>query len=106
MKTLLATFAMVAVLTVTLMNTGCDRAQAAPGSLNPPNGKSCTVQFRRDALGTAANLPVPPMSSAINDAATSVTGVLKLTTEEWVVLDRDGKEVWIPKGVILLIAFQ
>jgi hypothetical protein len=95
----------VGVFALMLILTGCDHARAA-GFSDPPNGRSCTVQFRRDALGAAASLPVSPMTDGINGADVTVAGTLKHTSDEWVVLDRAGKELWIPKSVILLLHFR
>jgi hypothetical protein len=92
-----------AAFAAALLVTGCDQATAA-GFSSPPVGKPCTIQFRRDALG-AAGLPVSPMTGNINGAETAITGTLKSTSGEWVVLDRGGKEVWVSKTVILLIQF-
>ena len=105
MKRLFATLGFGAALAGALLATGCDRAQAA-GFSNPPNGRQCTVQFRRDALGAAANLPISPLTDGINGADTTVAGILKHTSDEWVILDRGGKEIWIPKSVILLMHFR
>ena len=66
-------------------------------------GKVCTIQFRRDALGAAASNPVPPMTHSYNGADTNVQGKIKRVTNEWVVIEQDAGEIWIPKAVILLI---
>jgi len=104
MKTLLTILACVTAFAATMLLTGCDSATAA-GSSSPPTGKTCTIQFRRDALGAAASLPVSPLASNINGAETAISGTLKSTTSEWVLLERGGKDVWVPKSVILLIQF-
>ena len=105
MKTLLTTLACMAAFAATMLLTGCDQATAA-GSSSPPVGKRCTIQFRRDALGAAASLPVSPMTGNVNGADTAISGTLKSSVGEWVVLDYAGKETWIPKTVVLLIQFQ
>jgi hypothetical protein len=92
-----------AAFAAALFVTGCDKATAA-GFSSPPVGKACTIQFRRDTLG-AAGLPVSPMTGNINGAETAISGTLKSTSGEWVVLDCGGKEVWVSKTVILLIKF-
>jgi hypothetical protein len=67
-------------------------------------GKTCIVQFRRDALGAGAALPIPPMTSGINGAETCISGTLKRSSSDWVVIEgKDGHEIVIPTAVILLI---
>ena len=104
MKTLLITLACITSLVAILLLTGANGAIAADQSTTPA-GKSCTIQFRRDALGAAASLPISPTSSSINGAGTSIHGTFKSIRDEWVIIDRSGREVWIPKSVILLIEF-
>lgn len=104
MKALLPTLACVAALTATLSLTGCEKATAADSSASLA-GKPCTVQFRRDALGAAASLPIPPMTGGINGADTAISCTFKSTRDDWFVVNRAGKELWIPKSVILLIEF-
>lgn len=82
---------------------GCMPPPSMPRYAIPPIGAQCTVQFQRDALGAGANLPIPPRTNQINGADTSVSGTLKQFTTEWIVLDVDGQELWIPKTVVLLI---
>jgi hypothetical protein len=99
MKRHVTTLVCFATISITMLLAGCDRG------LIPPAGKSCTIQFRRDALGTAATMPVPPMTDNINGAETSISGTLKSSAGAWVVLDHGGVEVWIPKTAILLIKY-
>ena len=87
-----------ALLAVALLSA-CDRSDTPSLQI----GKPCTIQFRRDALGAAASLPVPPMTGSINGADTSIAGTLKRSTAEWLVIEKSGDEIWIPKSVILLI---
>ena len=95
------------ILTLALLGSvvfsGCGKQDVPPDVPALQVGKACTVQFRRDALGAAANIPVSPTTHNINGAETCVMGTLKRAMAEWVVLERNGKEIWIPKSVILLI---
>ena len=79
--------------------TACDRTNSPSLQL----GKPCTIQFRRDALGAGASLPISPMTGSMNGADTSVAGTLKRATPEWIVIEKSGDELWIPRSVILLI---
>lgn len=73
-----------------------------------PVGSTCTVQFRRDALGTARETPVSHATDNFNGADVRVTGKLVKTDENWVVVEKyGGKEVfWIPRENVLLIEFS
>ena len=99
MTALLITFACVTAFPASLLLTGCDRVSS------PPAGKSCTIKFRMDALGVARDSPVSPMmTGTFNGGEVAIDGTLQRISDEWVVLlDRNGKEVWVPKSVILLI---
>ena len=90
---------LVAALLAAFLFSACDR----PDAPSLQSGKPCTIQFRRDALGAGASLPISPMIGGINGAETSTAGTLKRATAEWVVIERSGDEIWIPKSVILLI---
>jgi hypothetical protein len=71
----------------------------------PPIGKTCTVQLRRDAMGAAAPVPIPPLSANHNGVDTCVTGKLKMINADWVVIDRNGADLWVPKSSVLLVQF-
>ena len=105
MKTLLIVSSCVAAVAATILITGSHRAIAASGLSGIPVGKSCTVQFRRDALGAANSVPIGPMTGSINGAETSVSGTLKTIMDEWIILDRGGKNIWVPKTVVLSLQF-
>lgn len=92
------------MFSATLLLTGCDRSTAAVHP-SPPVGKSCSIQFRRDVLGSGASGPSSPLAGNINGADVAISGTLKSSNGEWVVLDVQGIETWVPKGVILLIQF-
>ena len=46
------------------------------------------------------------MSGNINGADTAISCIYRSTREDWVIVERAGKELWIPKSVILLIEFS
>ena len=101
-------FSILVLTFVALGTIGCDNktsdSRSSPESMCPKLGASCTVQFRRDALGASANLPVPPTTSSINGANVSVGGKFSKMNEDWVVLKGGNKgEIWIPRSVILLL---
>ncbi len=92
-------FILALALLGSVVFTGCGKQDVPALQV----GKACTIQFRRDALGAASHNPVPPTTNNMNGADTSIDGTLKRATAEWVVIDRKGRELWIPKSVILLI---
>jgi hypothetical protein len=79
------------------------RAFAAWGTGGSPVGANCTIQFRRDALGTAASSPVPPLTGMHNGADTCVAGKVKSLNNEWLVVDAGNKDLWIATSAVLLI---
>ena len=104
MKPLLTPLACIAMMIAALSLTGCDHTSTADRPASAP-GKSCTLQFRRDALGAAASLPISPLVGGINGADTAMSCTYKGTHEDWVIVEHAGKELWIPKSVILLLEF-
>ncbi len=82
--------------------SGCNYADTG----GPELGKTCTIQFRRDALGAAANLPISPNTDGINGADTSISGKLVRVTTDWLVIERGGKDLWIPQSVVLMVIEQ
>lgn len=72
--------------------------------MDPPIGATVQVQFRRDALGGAASLPVPPTTSGINGAEVSLSGSLSKVTPRWLVLRIATKDHWISRDSVLLVA--
>ena len=83
-------------------------APGEPPFLKQHLGEACTVQFRRDALGGAATLPVPPTSAAINGATVAQEGTLQAVEGEGIVIEdslHQEKTYWIPYDVILNVSF-
>ena len=100
MKPIIRTSILTGALLASVVLSGCDH-QDAP---TLQAGKTCTLQFRRDALGAGATLPISPMTGNINGAETSISGTLKRSSSDWVVIEgKGGREILIPKSVILLI---
>ncbi len=103
--------AILVIILGVLGMAGCESktpsAQSSTNRIYPKAGAYCTVQFRRDALGASANLPIPPTTGNINGAAVCVTGKFSKMNEDWVILtEGDSREIWIPRSVILLIKFS
>jgi hypothetical protein len=106
MKTLITVLAMGLAMAGLLAGTGCEQRSLAAigGSVAQPKGKVCTVQLRRDALGSAAASPVPPLTGSINGVQVAITGKVLVMDSEWVMVatEKDGT-IYIPKEVVLLV---
>lgn len=81
-------------------------AAGVPKALKEQIGRSCTVQFRRDALGAAAELPVSPTTGTINGAQVSVSGRLESVDRDWVVIKSGSKGLFIPQSTVLMIQVE
>ncbi|QDV52788.1 hypothetical protein [Gimesia fumaroli] len=66
-------------------------------------GKEVNIQFRRDALGVAAPLPVSPTTSSLNGAKTSISGKLICVDSKGLVIGTERRPTWVPREVILLV---
>ncbi len=66
-------------------------------------GKTVQVQFRRDALGAAATLPISPTTGSINGAETSIVGILTTVESNAIVVNANNRPKWIPREVILFV---
>jgi len=93
----------VCVLTAMLI-TSCSSEKES--YLSQQVGKVCKVQFKRNALGGGATLPVPPTTDVFNGAAVSLSGTLRAVDRQAVVLDSGTKTYWIPKDCVLLIEVE
>lgn len=90
-------YVLIGLLAIGPVLSGCS------GSDQPSTGKSVTVQFRRDALGSAHTLPISPTTDSINGAMVSLRGKLLKVNEEWVVLEYQKQKHWISRDAVLLI---
>ena len=91
-----------------LLSGGCDQSASTGsagggGGPQPPAGSTATVQFRRDYLGGAKDGPASATAGEINGAQVGLSGKLLRVTDEWVVLEAQGREQWVPKSAILYL---
>lgn len=112
--------AMIAGAVLCAMLAGCSVMNASAPAKNGatkamPIGSRCKVQFRRgDALGSAAALPVPPITDTINGAEVGVSGKLLRADADWIVIEENGSgprylkehQLWIPCSAVLLLDFE
>jgi hypothetical protein len=106
---LVTTIALVFPLLMLLCLAGCTRRHAnAPSPFLAQHiGEHCTVQFRRDALGSGAPLPVSPLTNGINGADVSMGGELLAAEGDGIVIQHSHNgRIWIPNHAILLIEFS
>src|SRR5688572_10470340 len=104
---------LVALLLLTVLATpGCDDQSGTTNSggggadsAQPAIDSYIIVQIRRDSLG-AAGAPIPPMSGPVGGAEVAVGGKLRRLNADWVVIESAGRDIWIPRGVVLLIDVQ
>ena len=77
----------VALLAVVVLHvgSGCSRNEGRGGAA-PSVGKQVTVQFRRDALGQAANVVTAPTVDVMNGGSTSLSGTLVAADDGWLLL--------------------
>ena len=81
---------------------GCDVQR--PGTILAGRpGDSCTVYFRRDALGVAADVPSGPTTGNQNGADVALSGEIVRQNDHWLVLKQDKREFSIPVDSILML---
>ena len=97
-------------LCVAIVLAGCDEKGLSP--LQSKVGKSCYVQFRRDALGASAPTGIGPNVHEYSGSPVYIAGTLKKVHSDWIVLtatdplNSSGKaEFMIPVHSILLLNF-
>lgn len=100
---MLSSFPLVAIM----LMAGCSEDSEST-LLSKRIGSTCTVQFRRDALGSGAQIPVPPFTDTINGAQVSASGTLAKVDSQGILLrmDAQAKELWIPYHALLLVDFK
>jgi len=93
------------------------RPKPAKQEFEPYPGTICTVQFRRDVLGAARDLPIGPTVANTNGAIVTLRGELIAVNREAILLDQVNdqyiendvprmKRFWIPKSSILTIEYE
>ena len=101
-------FALVAASTTALVGCGDDDDDDdRPGSsagVQPQLGSNVVVQFRRDYLGAAdSDGPVSATAGNVNGTEVAVAGKLVRVSDEWVVIESQGRELWVPKSAVLYL---
>ncbi len=97
--------------TVALLAFGaCSRSGGSGESpfLKQHVGQPCVVEFRRDALGSGAPLPVSPKTDSMNGADVVQVGKLVAVEGRGLILEETGTppvSYWIPYPVILSVRF-
>lgn len=81
------------------------RVQPLASSAQPPTGRPCRVQFRRDALGLAAPMPLGLTTVSPASRVAQMDGTIDQVSDDWLVLRADGRLWWIPRDVILAVEF-
>lgn len=74
-----------------------------PSPLGSLIGRTCSVQFRRDALGMAAGAPLSPTAESSGGRPARLRGTLTAVGDGWITLSADGATYHIPQATILLI---
>ena len=74
-----------------------------PSPLAALVGRHVRVQFRRDALGSAAPAPIPPTGQGPGGRAVSVTGIVRSASGGWIVLERDKGTYYVSLASVLMI---
>ncbi len=92
----------ITTLSLLIALCGCGLLSGCASVGTPRAGAVCSVQFRRDALGANRNLPISPMTDRIDGAEVSVTGKFKSMSEDWIVVQDNTGDIWIPRGMVLL----
>jgi len=91
---------------LTLLATGCGQSNQSgmdTTELSQWLGDNVRVQFRRDALGAAAALPISPKTGEINGASTTIVGKLVKVHSSSIVIEESQRRKWIPREVILFV---
>jgi hypothetical protein len=79
------------------------RDSLSGGATHTLVGRTCRVQFRRDALGMATPAPLPAGADSSGGRPVTMTGTIVMSADGWVVLESAGRATWIPQSAILTV---
>jgi hypothetical protein len=94
--------AVLGSITIGLVGCGGDPNRSS-AVLAPKIGRQCTVQLRRNLLGTASSSGISPLAGSVNGVEFSVAGTLAQATDSWIILSSGQREYCIPRDNILLL---
>ena len=88
--------------------TGCERdaQHQSRDALSSGIGRSCVVQFRRDALGVAGSHVIPPQGSDPKMTESEIRGTLSALEGHYLILRQEKTTIWVPESSILLVRFE
>lgn len=66
-------------------------------------GREVTILPRRDTIGMAAEQPPGLLATEVSGRRLAVTGTLRAVEAEWLIVESDGKMVWVARDAILAI---
>lgn len=118
MKKIIMVLLVATAIMLTSCTTGTPTATESPTNSESPTsseasthplasdiGKGCTVQLKRNALGSGRDLPISPTTDSINNVAVNVQGILRAVRDNGILIEQnvENKKYWIPMDSILLI---
>jgi hypothetical protein len=94
MKSFIRRFGPAALLLAVVLLSGCNHEDVP--SLQPSQAdKSCAVLIRGDVAAGVLNTHIGKNAG--------IVGTFKRATADWIVIEKDGGEFWIPKSVIVFV---
>lgn len=94
----MALVVLLAITACTIKMTEAGTTVTTSPKLDLPAGAKCTVHFRRDAIGVAADSPIHIGFSDI-----AIAGKFVKADEDWIVVDTGKMIEWIPRSTVLHI---
>ena len=103
---------LLATLVLSLASCSKPGAPPNPSILSRHVGEECVIEYRRDALGAGAALPIGPEVDETNGSQVCTHGKLTDVEREGIVVERAISQTtttftfWIPFHAILNVRFQ